>query len=89
MGRPAIGKLPNSGTWVAIFGNGFNSSAGTANLYVVRLSDGVILQVIPTNSSYTGNGLGAIEIVRKTSGSADTIEYVYGADFRGASGALI
>jgi type IV pilus assembly protein PilY1 len=83
MGRPAIGKLPNSGTWVAIFGNGFNSSAGTANLYVVRLSDGVILQVIPTNSSYTGNGLGAIEIVRKTSGSADTIEYVYGADFRG------
>ncbi len=83
MGRPAIGKLPNSGTWVAIFGNGYNSSAGTANLYVVRLSDGAILQVIPTNSSYTGNGLGAIEIVRKTSGNADTIEYVYGADFRG------
>lgn len=82
MGRPGIGKLAN-GTWVAIFGNGYNSAAGTANLYVVRLSDGVILQVIPTNNAITGNGLGATEIVRKTSGNRDTIEYVYGADYKG------
>lgn len=83
VGRPAIGKLANSGTWVAIFGNGYNSTAGTANLYVVRLSDGVILQIIPTNSSFTANGMGATEIVRKTSGNADTIDYVYGADYKG------
>ena len=83
MGRPVIGKLAGSGTWVAIFGNGYNSTAGTANLYVVRLSDGAILQVIPTNAGSTGNGMGAIEIVRKTSGNADTIAYVYGSDYKG------
>ena len=82
VGRPAIGKLKN-GTWVAVFGNGYNSTAGTANLYVVRLSDGNILAVIPTNSAITGNGLGSTEIVRTTSGNLDTIEYVYGADYKG------
>lgn len=82
MGRPGIGKLAD-GTWVAIFGNGYNSSAGTANLYVVRLSDGNILRIIPTNASLTNNGMGAVELVRKTSGNRDTIEYVYGADYKG------
>ncbi|MFS2036634.1 pilus assembly protein [Polaromonas sp. CT11-55] len=82
MGRPAIGKL-NDGTWVAIFGNGYNSTAGTANLYVVSLDTGAIIRIIPTNASFTGNGLGSIEIVRKTTGNRDTIDYVYGADFKG------
>ena len=82
MGRPGIGKLKN-GTWVAIFGNGYNSTGGTANLYVVRLSDGVILRVIPTNASITANGLGSTELVRKTSGNRDTIEFVYGSDYKG------
>jgi type IV pilus assembly protein PilY1 len=82
MGRPSIGKLAN-GTWVAIFGNGYNSAAGTANLYVVRLTDGLILKIIPTNNVMTGNGLSSTELVRKTSGSQDTIEFVYGADYKG------
>ncbi|HYW55702.1 MAG TPA: PilC/PilY family type IV pilus protein [Polaromonas sp.] len=82
MGRPGVGKLAD-GTWVAIFGNGYNSTAGTANLYVVRLSDGNILRIIPTNASIANNGLGAVELVRKTSGNQDTIEYVYGADYKG------
>ncbi|HAL40334.1 MAG TPA: hypothetical protein DCP03_20440 [Polaromonas sp.] len=82
MGRPGIGKLAN-GTWVAIFGNGYNSADGTANLYVVRLTDGAILKIIPTNNAMTGNGLGSTVIVRKTSGNQDTIEYVYGADYKG------
>jgi type IV pilus assembly protein PilY1 len=82
MGRPVIGKLKN-GTWVAIFGNGFNSTVGTANLFVVRLSDGVILKEIPTNALVLGNGLGSTEVVMTTSGNKDTIDYVYGADFKG------
>lgn len=82
MGRPGIGKLTN-GTWVAIFGNGYNSTDGTANLFVVRLSDGVVLRVIPTNGTITGNGLGATELVRKTGGNRDTLEFVYGADYKG------
>jgi type IV pilus assembly protein PilY1 len=82
MGRPTIGKLTN-GTWVAIFGNGYNSTAGTSHLFVVKLSDGSIVRVIDTNNATTGTGLGAIEAVRKTSGFKDTIDYVYGADYKG------
>lgn len=82
MGRPGIGKLAD-GTWVAVFGNGYNSTAERAFLYVVRLNDGAILRIIPTNNAITGNGMGATEIVRKTSGNRDTIDYVYGADYKG------
>jgi type IV pilus assembly protein PilY1 len=81
MGRPAIGKL-RDGTWVAIFGNGYNSTAGTSHLFVVKLSDGTIVRVIGTNAT-TGNGLGAVEAVLKTTGNQDTIDYVYGADYQG------
>ncbi len=81
MGKPALGKL-SDGTWVAIFGNGYNSTGGQSHLFVVRLDTGAIVRVISTNST-TGNGLGSIEIVRKTSGNRDTIDYVYGSDFRG------
>jgi type IV pilus assembly protein PilY1 len=82
MGRPAIGKLTN-GTWVAIFGNGYNSTAGTSHLFVVKLSDGSIVRVIDTNNATTGAGLGAVEIVRSATGFKDTIDYVYGADYKG------
>ncbi len=82
MGRPAVGKLRN-GAWVAIFGNGYNSTNGTANLFVVNLETGAIIQEIPTNSAITGNGLGSTEIVKSASGNQDTIDYVYGADYKG------
>lgn len=82
VGRPVIGKLSN-GMWVAIFGNGYNSTDGTANLYVVRLDNGSIVRVIDTNNLVTGNGLGAVEAVRKTTGDKDTIDYVYAADYKG------
>ena len=81
VGRPAIGKLRN-GVWVAIFGNGYNSPASTANLFVVNLATGAILKIIPTNST-TANGLGSTEVVLKTGGFKDEIDYVYGADYRG------
>lgn len=82
MGRPAIGKLAN-GTWVAIFGNGYNSTAGTASLFVVDLETGAIIKQIATNNAVLNNGLGSTEIVRITTGNQDTIEYVYGADYKG------
>jgi len=85
MGRPAVGKLKD-GTWVAIFGNGYNSTNARAKLFVVRMDTGAILAVIPTNNSgasFGSNGLGSTEVVNKTSGLKDTIEYVYGADFKG------
>lgn len=79
MGRPVIGKL-NSGVWVAIFGNGYNSTTGTAKLIVVRLDTGAVLNVIPTNNALTGNGLGSTEVVLKAD---KTIEFVYGVDYKG------
>jgi len=82
MDRPAIGKLAN-GTWVAIFGNGYNSTAGTASLFVVDLETGAIIKQIRTNDAIINNGMGSSEIVRITTGNQDTIEYVYGADYKG------
>ncbi len=82
MGRPAIGKLKN-GVWVTVFGNGYNSTSGYANLIVARMDTGAILAVVPTNSATTANGLGSTEIVNKTTGDKDTIEYVYAADYKG------
>ena len=82
VGRPAIGKLKN-GVWVAVFGNGYNSTSGFANLIVARVDNGTVLAVVPTNSSITANGLGSTEIVNKTTGDKDTIEYVYAADYKG------
>lgn len=81
MGRPAIGKLAN-GTWVAIFGNGYNSTVGNASLFVVNLATGAIIKQIATNS-VGANGLGSTEMVRITTGNKDTIELVYGADYKG------
>lgn len=82
IGRPAIGKLKN-GVWVTVFGNGYNSTSGFANLIVANMATGAILAVVPTNSAITANGLGSTEIVNKTTGDKDTIEYVYAADYKG------
>ena len=81
-GRPAIGKLSTTAgsTWVAIFGNGYNSTAGTASLVVVNLSTGAIIAQIPTDA-VTANGMGSTVISRKSTDY--TIEYVYGADYKG------
>jgi type IV pilus assembly protein PilY1 len=81
MGKPVIGKL-NDGTWVAVFGNGYNSADGQSLLFIADLATGTLIRVLATNS-VTGNGLGATEIVRKTGGNRDTIDYVYGVDYKG------
>lgn len=82
MGRPGIGKL-SDGTWVAIFGNGYNSTSGRAKLFIVQLDNGKVLAVASTDST-TANGLGYTELVNSTSsGSEDVLKYVYGADYKG------
>lgn len=58
--QPAIVRQAN-GEWVAIFGNGYNnnendgrvSTTGNAVLYVVRLSDGALLQKLDTGRGVT------------------------------------
>jgi len=64
-GKPTIAKA-NTGQWVAIFGNGYNSTAGdgkvgsgNAVLYVVDLATGTLIKKIDTkmNALSSPNGL--------------------------------
>lgn len=56
------GPLP-SGDWVAIFGNGYFSTAGKASLYVVNLATGALLKELVVDTG-SGNGLGGVRLVR-------------------------
>ncbi|MGK7295811.1 MAG: pilus assembly protein [Candidatus Wenzhouxiangella sp. M2_3B_020] len=57
-GQPVITRL-GDGTWVAIFGNGYNSAAGTPHLFVVDLASGTVLQKVEVGDS-SGNGLSGV-----------------------------
>ncbi len=56
--EPTITQLTD-GTWVAIFGNGYNSASYQASLFVVRLRDGKLLNRFETTvgSADAPNGL--------------------------------
>ncbi len=54
--------LLNNDTWVAIFGNGYNSTGGTAKLMLRNLSSGTEYKTVGTDST-TGNGLSAPALV--------------------------
>jgi type IV pilus assembly protein PilY1 len=56
------GRTP-SGDWVAIFGNGYDSTSGKARLYIVNLYTGAYIKHIDVGAS-SGNGLGAVRVVR-------------------------
>ena len=73
------------GSWVAIFGNGYESKSCKASLFVVDLKTGAFLRELQTNtgactSSATKNGLGGVRIVRDTGG---TIIGAYAGDLLG------
>lgn len=62
--KPVIARLAD-GTWVAIVGNGYNSQSHTAQLFVIRLSDGHLLHRIDTGigSAASPNGLATPEAI--------------------------
>lgn len=79
MGTPAVVRT-ESGDWVAIFGNGYNSAADTAALIVADLATGEVLRVLDTGEG-GDNGLAAPAAVdRDRDGSVDT---VYAGDLKG------
>lgn len=79
MGAPSIVRT-ESGDWVAIFGNGYNSVEGTAALIVVDLASGEVLRVLDTAAG-GDNGLATpLAIDRDRNGSVDT---VYAGDLKG------
>lgn len=81
MGKPQV-VATDSGDWVAIFGNGYNSTNGNAVLYVVDLATGKLKKKIVTSGDDTKmNGLGNIVVV---DGNGDgLVDTVYGGDLQG------
>ena len=81
IGTPQIGRTPQ-GEWVTVFGNGYNSTSNRAILFVVRLSDGMILSKLDTGvgSSSSPNGLATPRLMI---GSDGTIQAAYAGDLQG------
>jgi len=57
-----VGLLKN-GQWAAVFGNGPDSSSGTAQLFIVNLQTGALISRIQASAA-TGNGLGGVRLIR-------------------------
>jgi type IV pilus assembly protein PilY1 len=88
--RPMIAKSYYDGTWVAVFGNGYNNTddddhigSGTAVLYIVDVETGALIKKIDTgvNELSTPNGL-STPVTLDTDGDAQA-DYVYAGDFEG------
>ncbi len=73
----APGSVAND-NWVAVFGNGFDSTSGAASLFVVNLKTGALLKEIVADTS--GNGLGGVRVVRD---ATQRIIGAYAGDLKG------
>lgn len=85
IGQATIARVGNaiSGRWVAIFGNGYNSTAQRAQLFIVDLRNGNLIKNIDTGvgSEALPNGMGPPQVVDiNLDGNADL---VYAGDYRG------
>lgn len=74
-----LAGVTRSGHWVAVFGNGFDSSSGAASLFVVDLADGHLIREITIPASF-GSGLTAARAVYD---DARRLIGVYGGDLKG------
>jgi type IV pilus assembly protein PilY1 len=81
IGQPTIARTAD-GTWVAIFGNGYNSTNHHAVLYIVNLEDGTLLRKIDTGagSLATPNGLATPSLLAD---ATRTIQAAYAGDLHG------
>ncbi len=82
IGQPSILRLA-TGTWVAVFGNGYNSASQTARLFIVDLETGKLIQAIDTGvgDATTPNGL-ATPVSLDIEGD-HIADYAYAGDLRG------
>lgn len=78
-GVPVIARTQND-TWVAIFGNGYDSNSGRAALYVVNAATGHLIKKIPTAATDTGNGLSAPAVIVDAN---RRVTMVYAGDLKG------
>lgn len=80
LGEPLIVKL-NDGTKAIVTGNGYNSSTGTAALFVINLTTGAVIQELDTGYTTGGNGLSAPR--GWDNDGNGTVDYVYAGDLQG------
>ena len=87
MGQPVVVPLDN-GKWVALFGNGYNSTNGDPVLFVVDVESGAVLARVKPNwkvsdllNTNAMNGLGNIAVA-DTNGDG-LVDSVYGGDLQG------
>ncbi|MGB1478955.1 MAG: pilus assembly protein [Marinobacter salsuginis] len=80
---PQIARLED-GTWVAIFGNGYNGTSNESSLFVVDLANGTLIKELETGagSSLSPNGLAAPVITSFPERDAIT-RHVYAGDLLG------
>lgn len=84
--QPTITKVKTSATaykWVAIFGNGYNSTNESAALYVVDMENGSLVRkiVVDTGGGTSSNGLSTPAVYDN---NGDYIaDYVYAGDLKG------
>ncbi len=87
LGQPMIARL-NNGRWAAVFGNGYNSTGGTAKLFIVYLDAnaadgwqaGADFVILDTNST-TANGLSSPTLYDQNGDRV--VDYVYAGDLQG------
>ncbi len=79
--QPFIVRMAN-GEWVAVFGNGYDSSSGHAVLYIVDLVTGALVKSIDVGG--TLNGLSGVSPVDYNNGAIDRIvDTIYAGDLLG------
>lgn len=81
--RVSIGRLnDNARTWVAVFGNGYQSAGGRAVLFIVDIATGRLIKKLVAGGASVGtNGLSSPTLVDI---NADyTVDYAYAGDLNG------
>jgi type IV pilus assembly protein PilY1 len=76
---PVQSGVTQSGHWVSIFGNGYDSKSGKASLFVVETVSGKLLKEIKTDDA-PNNGLGGVRLVLN---STQQIIGAYAGDLQG------
>lgn len=84
IGQPSIGRLKD-GTWVAIFGNGYESDNKRAFLYVINLMTGVRIAKIDTGAGNAAapNGLATPTLLVDTDDANKSVVAAYAGDLLG------
>lgn len=79
--QPQIARTNDTlNPWVAIFGNGYNSTSDKSFLYIVNLQTGALIKKIPTGNA-TANGLSTVTLYDANGDMA--VDAVYAGDLQG------